>query len=369
MARIDAGPMISVAVATGLPDAIARAGGNPDEILKPLDLRRTILSTPHAYIPVVSFARALEDAARLTGDDCFGLHFGAGCQPKNAGPLVYVVLNSPTMAVAFANIARYLRVHNEAAEVSFERDGRWAYLAHRLDLPMEQYRQHAEFSMAAGLVLIRLMVGSDWSPVEVRFAHKPPPSTGEHSGIFRAPVRFECPTSAFVIDAEMCDRDVPAADPRLYQIMVRYLDRILESMPREDSVIAGVRKCIGETMRSGEPTLVQTANRLMVGPRTLQRRLGECGVDFSELVADTRRRFALQYLGDRKHTITEVAFLLGYSEVSAFNRAFKRWTGSAPAEYRARAQRTARDRWSAPPTPAVRGRAHTTPKARSARPA
>jgi AraC-like DNA-binding protein len=342
MTRVGNGPMISVAAATGLREAIVRAGGKPDEILEPLGLRRTILSNPHGLIAAASFARALEDAARLTGDDCFGLHFGTQYHPKNAGPLAYVVLNSPTMAAAFENTARYMRVHNEAAAVSFERDGRWAYLRHRLDLPVEQCRQNAEFSLALGLGLIRLMVGSDWSPAEVRFAHKPPPSSGEHSRIFGAPVRFECDTSAFVIEAEMCDRHVPAADPRLYPIMVRYLDRILESMPSEESVVSAVRKCIGELMRSGEPTLQKTANGLVVGPRTLQRRLGQCGVDFTDLVADTRRRFALQYLADRRHTLTEVAFLLGYSEVSAFNRAFKRWTGSTPSEYRASAHASTR---------------------------
>jgi AraC-like DNA-binding protein len=340
--KLGGGPMISVSAAIGLPEAIARAGGNADEILEPLGLRRTILATPHGLIPAVSFARALEDAARLTGDDCFGLHFGAQYHPKNVGPLAYVVLNSPTMAVAFANVARYLRVHNEAAQVSFERDERWAYLRHTLDLPEAESRQHTEHSLALGVGLIRLMVGSAWSPVEVRFAHKTPADVGEHLRVFGAPVLFGCATTTIVIDAEVCDRDVPAADSRLYPIMVRYLESVLEAIPREESVVTAVRKCIGEAMRSGEPTLVQTANRLDVGPRTLQRRLGQCGVDFTEVVADTRRRLALRYLRDRRHTITEVAFLLGYSEVSAFNRAFKRWTGSTPSEYRLTARESSR---------------------------
>jgi len=350
MAPLGDSPMISVAAATGLPEAIVRAGGSPDAILEPLGLRRSTLSTPHGLIPAATFARALEDAARLTGDDCFGLHFGAQYHPKNVGPLAYVVLNSPTMAAAFDNIARYLRVHNEAAEASFERDDRWAYLALRLDLPVEHCRQHAEFSLALGLGLIRLMIGSDWAPVEVRFAHMAPPSTDEHSRIFGAPVRFGCRANEFVIDAEMCERHVPAADPRLYPIMLRHLDRILESMPREDGVITAVRKSIVDAMRSGEPTLRRTAERLSVGPRTLQRRLAQCGVDFSQLVTDTRKRFAVQYLGDRRHTITEVAFLLGYSEVSAFNRAFKRWTGATPLDYRAGAQAIARRPSNARPT-------------------
>jgi AraC-like DNA-binding protein len=337
--------MISMGAAVGLPEAIQRAGRNPDEILRALGLRRETLSALDGLMPAADFARALEAAADLTGDDCFGLHLGEHYHPRDAGALAYVVLNSPTMAVAFTNIARYLRVYNEAAEVSFERKGPWAVLTHTLDLPVEQSRQHAEFSMAVGLGLIRLMAGSDWSPVEVRFAHKAPASTAEHARVFGAPVRFGCGTSAFVIESELCDRQIPAADRRLYPIMVRYLDRILEAMPREDGLLTSVRKLIGETMRQGDPTLRRVAKQLAVAPRTLQRRLGRCGVDFTRLVEDTRRRFALKYLDDRNNTLTEVAFLLGYSEVSAFNRAFKRWTGSTPSAYRRR-----------PHT----GRAHTT---------
>jgi AraC-like DNA-binding protein len=329
-------PMISVAAAAGFVEAIERAGRNPDAILRPLGLRRESLSAPDGLMPSAQFTRALEEAARLTGDDCFGLHLGEQYHPKNAGPLAYVVLNSPTMAVAFANIARYLCVHNEAAEVSFERDGRWAYLRYKLDVPVEQSRQHAEFTAAVGLGLIRLMVGSEWSPVEVQFAHKAPVSTAEHTRVFAAPVRFGCGTNVFVMESDLSDRHIPGADRRLYPIIVRYLDRILEAMPRADGLVVSVRKCIGESMRQGDPTLLQVAERLCVSPRTLQRQLRECGVDFKHLVEDTRRQFSVQYLDDDRNTLTDVAFLLGYSEASAFNRAFKRWTGSTPSRYRCR---------------------------------
>jgi AraC-like DNA-binding protein len=329
-------PMISVAAAAGLCEAIERAGRNPDEILRPLGLRREVLASASGRIPAADFALALEEAARLTGDDCFGLHLGEHYHPKNAGPLAYVVLNSPTMAVAFTNIARYLHALNEAADVSFERTGRWTYLRHTLDLPVEQSRQQAELSLAVGLGLIRMMVGSDWSPVEVQFAHKAPSSAAEHVRVFGAPVTFGCGTNAFVVESDLSDRHVPGADQRLYPIMVRYLDRILEAMPREDGLVVSVRKRIGEAMRQGDPTLAQVADQLSVAARTLQRKLRECGVDFKHLVEDTRRRFSVQYLDDHSNTLTDVAFLLGYSEVSAFNRAFKRWTGSTPSDYRRR---------------------------------
>ncbi len=329
------GPVISLAAATGLLPAIEAAGGNPDDILGPLGLSRTTLSSTHGFMPSADFARVLEEAARVTGDDCFGLHFGERYHPKNIGPLIYVVLNSPTIAVGLANIARYLRVHNEAADVSFVLGAKWAYLRHRLaDLPGESLRQHNEFSLAVGLGTIRLMVGSEWAPVEVQFEHKPPAQTSEQVRVFGAPVSFGHAANAFVVEPEFCQQQIPAADARLYPILRRYLDRILDELPPEDGFLASVRRVIGDLMRQGEPKLEPAANKLAIGPRTLQRRLKDQGADFKALVDDTRRQFSLRYLQTRKNTLTEVAYLLGYSEVSAFNRAFKRWTGSTPSDYR-----------------------------------
>jgi AraC-like DNA-binding protein len=105
-------------------------------------------------------------------------------------------------------------------------------------------------------------------------------------------------------------------------------------MPREDSLLASVRRATAETMRDGNLKLARVAKQMAMSARTLQRQLKERGVDFKQLTDETRRRFAINYLKERKNTLTEVAFLLGYSEVSAFNRAFKRWTGSTPLEYR-----------------------------------
>jgi AraC-like DNA-binding protein len=328
-------PMISVSAAIGLTEAIESAGGDPDRVLRSVGLDRSTLTKPDGFIACSDFAGALEEAARATGDDCFGLHLGERYNPKNMGPFTYVVLNSPTIAAALRNAGRYLRVHNEAASVSFVAEGRLAYARHLLaDLGIENPRQHNEYAMTVGAGLIRLMAGSQWAPVEVQFAHPAPRQTSEHGRVFRAPVSFGCPTNALAIEREFVERQVPAADERLYPVLTRYLDRALKEIPREDSHLASVRRAVGESLRDGDPTLTQVARKLEMGPRTLQRRLKEYGMDFKALVDDTRRRFSLNYLRDRKHSLTEIAYLLGYSEVSAFNRAFKRWTGSTPSDYR-----------------------------------
>ena len=330
-------PMISVAATAGLLDTITAAGGNPDQILSTLGLNRVAFANRDGSIASSIFARILEEAAHATADECFGLHFGEHYNPKNIGPLAYVLLNSPTLAVAIENAERYLHIHNQAANLSFSIEGEQAYLRFLLaDLAIESARQHNEYSMAVALNTLRIMVGSHWTPREVQFAHEAPAQTSEHLRLFGAPVLFSCATNALVIERDFVDRQVPAADQRLYRILKQQVERILIEMPPESALLIGVRKAIAESMRDGDPKLARVIKKISMSPRTLERRLKEHGVVFKTLVDDTRRRFALNYLRDRKHTLTEIAFLLGYSEVSAFNRAFKRWTGATPLDYRRR---------------------------------
>jgi AraC-like DNA-binding protein len=134
-------------------------------------------------------------------------------------------------------------------------------------------------------------------------------------------------------DIKGLKRVLPAADELLYRMLTDCLEELSHAGPRT-ALLAAVRTTIAEALRDGKPNLVRVANELEVGPRTLQRRLKNYHIDFKRLVNDTRCSLALTYLQDTQNTLTEIAFLLGYSEVSAFNRAFKRWTGSTPLEYR-----------------------------------
>ncbi len=329
--------MISITAAAGLAEAIEAAGGSPDGILRAAGLDRRALADRDGFIPALEFAAALDRAAQVTGDDCFGLHFGEHYHPKTIGALTYVVLNSPTMGVAFDNVARYLRIHNEAARVSFSSGRRWAYLRHGLpDIPFSIRRQHEEYSLALGIGALRLMAGTEWSPVEVQFEHPATSDTSEHSRVFGAPVAFGCKGNAFVIEREFCGREVPAADRRLYSLLERQLDRLLEEAPPEDGFLGRVRRVAARAVRHGDPQLSRLATAVGCTPRTLQRRLRESGTDFKALVDDTRHRLALRHLRQGRQTLTDIAYLLGYSEVSAFNRAFRRWTGSTPSSYRRR---------------------------------
>jgi AraC-like DNA-binding protein len=263
------------------------------------------------------------------------LHFGEHFDPKNIGPLVYVVLNSPTIGAGIENVERYLHVYDSSAKWSFEVEGQRGFIRFVLaDLDVKDLRQSNEHGMVIVLNTLRMMIGSQWAPLEVQFAHPAPAQITEHQRIFRAPVLFGLGANNLVIERSLTEAHVPAADRKLYPIVRRYIDRALNEIPKEDHLLTAIRKAIAEAMGEGGPTLARVAKRMGLSPRTLERRLEERETPFKKLMDDTRRRFAINYLEDGEHTVTQIAFLLGYSEVSAFNRAFKRWTGSAPLEYR-----------------------------------
>jgi AraC-like DNA-binding protein len=328
--------MVSVSVTTGLCDAIAAAGGQTDRVLRSAGVERSLLLRPHGFIRSSAFSRLLEESARSTGDSCFGLNFGARFDPEDIGILTYVIVNSPTVAAALRNVERYLHVHNHAPRVSFRIEGCRAYLRYLLTSAGNgTIRQHNEYSMAVLVRTLRAAAGEAWMPQEIQFTHDRGTAC-DYDGIFGVPVQFGCAANALVVERDFVERCIATADPKLYRALRRHLDLAFAGTRPEDAWLESARHAIAVSLECGDLTLEGIAAKLGMKGRTLQRRLKAHGVVYRDLLDDARRRLALEYLKDRRRTITEVAFLLGYSELSAFTRAFKRWTGAAPLESRAR---------------------------------
>jgi AraC-like DNA-binding protein len=327
--------MISLAAATNLLHRIAEAGGSPDEVLRAVGIPRSAFSGLDGFIASAAFSRVLEEAARRTGDGFFGLHFGERFDPADLGALHYVVSNSPTFADAIANIVRYIHVHNRGANVWWYVEGRRGYLCYKLTAAgTDSQRQRNEFSMAVSVKGFRMLAGTPWSPSQIQFMHPAPDDAAELSRVFGCGVAFGHSFNAMVFECDLLERVVPSADAKLYPILKEHVERVLSEIPMSDDVLRAVSRAIAESLGDGRPNLERIGKRLGISSRTLERRLNEHGVVFRNLVSDIRCRLALDHLKRRTLTLAEIAFLLGYSEVSAFNRAFKRWCGSTPSQYR-----------------------------------
>ena len=195
-------------------------------------------------------------------------------------------------------------------------------------------RQDAELSLGQFTNIIRESCGRGWSPLEIQFEHPRPVDWRQHETAFGAPVFFGCASNAIVFDAALLNRPMPGRDARLFTMMRNCLQS-LGSSGQTESLIDRVRGAIRLRLPDGAPTLDETAHALRLSPSAVQRALADAGLGFREAVEVTRFDLSRHYLQQSHLPLSEIALLLGYSELSAFTRAFTRWTGTSPRAYRA----------------------------------
>ncbi len=170
--------------------------------------------------------------------------------------------------------------------------------------------------------------------IEVRFAHPAPDDTSELRRLFGCTLRFGHHRSELLFSGEILDMPHRQADPNLEAILEAQVVTMLQKLPKGEAATDAVRRCLGSELCNGQPTLEQVAPRLHMSPRTLHRRLAEEGTNFRRILTEVRREIAARHLEEGQIAISEIAFLLGFSDPSAFHRAFKRWTGHAPLAFR-----------------------------------
>lgn len=313
--------------------AAAVVGVDSGAVIAALEIDGDVLEDSDRRVPRRVLYRLWELMVEATGDDALGLHIAAATQPGGFAVLDYAMRNSPTVGEAYRQMSRYSHVLHDGVDIAIVEDGELVKLRYRE--PAGSPRHIAEWIVATWLVVGRQISGIDWDPVSVAFQHPAPADTSAHRSLFCAPIEFVATDNELALRAELLERPAREADPQLFSVLSRYADALLAQLPSTQTIVDRVRHVVAELLRGGDPTLKSVARHLGVAPRTLQRRLKVEGVSFQSVLDDVRCALAKQYLGDAAIAIEETAFLLGFSEPSAFNRAFKRWTGATPSEFRA----------------------------------
>ena len=195
-------------------------------------------------------------------------------------------------------------------------------------------RHDCEMTLAIAVSFARRVTGVDWTPREVSFRHSRPQSVAEHERIFRSPVRFGRPSNELIFDSSLLALPMAKADAGLCAILDRHARELLAKSPRRGGLAERVRRLLGEALNGGDPRQEAVSQKLGISVRTLQRRLSEEGTSHQDLLDEVRSELSRRYLQESKLAICEVAYILGFSEPSAFHRAFRRWTGVTPKEFR-----------------------------------
>jgi AraC-like DNA-binding protein len=271
----------------------------------------------------------LESGVEYTKDDNLGLKIGSSMRFGGGGTFDYVVRSAPDIVHAVAAASKYSRLLSDDFHVSFERfsgralvkiEGVWS-------------RSTADFAMGS---LFSVHLGDlTAANLECWFPHAAPRELIDYERIFPgASFRFDAPFCGFSFAEEASTLPLPGSDPDVHQVLVARADRMLEEILAHKPVSASVERFASRELSTGGTSPDVVANALRMSPRTLSRRLAKEGTTFNALLDDVRKQRSLELLRDPKVPLTEVAFLLGFSHVESFYRAFKRWTGTTPLIHR-----------------------------------
>jgi len=272
----------------------------------------------------------------------FTLRCGGQLGPDDYGVLGLAFKTAVTLEGALELAMRYLRILTDASWLEREeaRDSAGGDAKKSIVCVLVRPGSNSrgaslanESALAEVLHGMRRVAGLNVSPLSVTFSHKPLGAHAPFESFFGCPVRFGAARNTMAFGAESLHIPLPQGDSALAQFFAQQLEQLGGS--DEEMALRRVSRAICEAFPQGTPTIDEVARKLGVSGRTLQRRLAEAETSFQEQVELSRRGLAEQLLTRSRHTVGEIAFLTGFSEQSAFSRAFKRWTGSSPKDYRA----------------------------------
>lgn len=316
-------------------NASAAHGVEPERLYAAVKLDPSVLLDPDNRIPFAQLVALYEKAAELTADDNFGLHLGQRINPTAFDVVGYCALNSPTLGAAFARVARYHSIWTDGALFTVETANDMSAIVYSYaDTSIHNHRHDAEMTLATVTTLCRSIASPDFAPTSVEFQHDAPPNPKEHLQLFRCPIDFRAPSNKLTFASGFLALPIAKADASLCAVLDRHAEELLAKFPPQHSLVDQVRSIIAAELRGGDPSLERVADQLNLTPRTLQRKLQDVRTSHNELLDQMRRQLAMRYLREHEMAICEVAYLLGFSESSSFHRAFKRWTGVTPKEFR-----------------------------------
>ena len=316
--------------------ALQHHGYDAHAIFKRAGVDPSMLHQPGERFRLAVVKRLWDLVLRETGDPCFGLKIGQYWHPSMAHALGYAVLASDTLHEAFSRLSRYFKVlttNRETLSLIRRKDD---YLFLWDDTQCDDRISDIEYDegFAAIVAMMRISAGEDASPLHLNMRRAPPPCEAEFKRFFRASIHYNTEENSIALPCTLVEAELPSGNIQVARECDRIIDTYLAQLDRSH-VAARTRAKLIEKLPAGTPSEGGIARALNLSVRSLQRRLSDEQTTFKQLLDDTRRELALQYIRDPSVTITEMTYLLGYSEPANFSRAFKRWTGSSPSAVRA----------------------------------
>lgn len=336
---------LSVGFTQALAAALREHGQDPRPLLEQFGLDAARLSEPRARLSIPRFMRLGHSAIELCGDPALGLEMGRLSRLGQIGLAGICATQAPTLREAARALTRFeaLYAANYRGSSGFVEDGRGAWLHFYSISPYNAYNRFVVDSVMAGWHSnLSQVIGRPVSLEKVEIEFPAPAYAERYEAMFDCPVEFEAGANRLRLSAESLALGNPDHCPGTWQQLLELCERELEQLTRTRSVRERVIQLLGPLLHGREPDLQEVARSLQLPSWTLRRKLAEEGTQFRAILNDTRRDLATAYIRDTELAFGEIAYLLGFASAEAFQRAFKRWLGQTPGDYR-RLQRRAGD--------------------------
>ena len=325
---------LRIGATMALPAVLRNLGFDPATVLAEAGFDPRVFDDPENRVSYAARNRLLAYCAARTACPHFGLLVGEQESLESLGLLGLMVKYSPDIGTALRGLVRYAHIHVRGAVVMLAADRDLATLGYEVYARrVEATEQVADGALALMCNLMRSLCGPRWKPVQVRFAHRRPDNVRPYRRFFRAPLFFDAEQNALVFPADWLHRRLPVRNPELRRLVQQQIDAL--DVRHADDFPEQVRSVLRTALVTGQAGADPVAALFGMHSRTLNRRLNAFGTHFRVLVDEGRFEIARQLLDDSGMEIGRIAWLLGYAEPSAFTRAFRRWSGTTPARWRA----------------------------------
>jgi AraC-like DNA-binding protein len=305
-----------------------------DTFLRSLNVDPATVRSFDTHIPIVTYLLIQDGAAEYVSDPHFGLHMGEFAEVGSWSILGYMMMNCKNLGEAFEKSERYSRIIGNFIETRAEQKlNRIKVIFFTPPHTPEKSRHCFDASLSSSVRMMRSLTGAAINPLEVTFTCTEPGSRSEYERFFQCPVLFGQKDNSFTLDVSLVNTPIPMANPALLEYFEKYAENFLAELDRKNEHTRAVTKIILSQLDDEELSINKVAKEMAVSVRTLQKRLEEEGVGFSDLYKDIRKRLAQKYLREN-YTVEQITYLLGFSEPSVFRKAFKKWSGVTPREYR-----------------------------------
>ena len=308
-------------------------GIDPEPLFRKHGVPASKLFDPNARISDLMISRIAAEVAEKSDDPFFGLKEEKYFMPSHIGPLGFAWLASTSLRSAFERLQRYIKVIHEKIQIVISEKQNALVITLHSESTYASSHHRVDAQLAILTRMCRFISGDEWNPAKVTLTYTQPPDTSYYFQLFRCPVEFNAEQNCLFIDKYKAEKQLTGSNKQLAQLNDHIVVRYLASQAKDD-IVNQVKASILEYLGEGSVTESAIAQALHMSTRNLHRKLSAENTSFKQLLLNIRSELASQYINDPTLTLTEISYQLGFSEISSFSRAYKRWTGQSPSDAR-----------------------------------